>query len=330
MIYKGKLNFAAQKYKRFSLVLISNLVLMNLGMTCAEAAGRYPSSKTLRSTARIYMAYGEYKKAQPFVERALILARRDKTADSELAMCLIDAATLYNYQGKPADAEKMCKLGLELQEKVLYKNHPYIAYTLRILSSIYQQQGNYNEAQSALNRAMAIMLDSHSADDKEMAPFMVDIAGVLIAKGELKEAENYYQKSIALINDSYGPDHPYTATVLSNMAEMYIILERYEQAEELIDRALATQEDTYGPDHHLIAPTWLTKAKLCQARADYAQAENLIDRALVAVEKTGNKAALAKIKRTVEQIYTGSQVVASVLPASANKTKPQISENTIK
>ena len=318
MSHKSETDFI--KGKAFSFVLVLSLVLINAGIANGQSSrsGKHPSSKTLRSMARVYMAYGEYTKAQPLAEKALTLAKRKGNSDSELAMCFIDLAILYNNQGKLADAEKMCKSGLHLQEMVLYENHPYLAYTLRTLSSIYCQQGKYDHAKSALDDAMAIMLDSHSADDKAMAPFFVDIAELLVAQGDFEQAESYYHRAMVLINNSYGPDHLYTAKVLGSIAKLYTLQERYADAEKLINRAVAKQEEIYGSDHHFIAPSWLTKAKVCQAKGDYAQAERLINKALAAVKKTGNAAALAKLEQSAGEIRASRHLAYGPV-AKANK-----------
>jgi len=307
----NRINHAMRKSKTLFLVLAFGLALLNLRST-ADAKPwqrkKNPSSKTLRSMARVYMAYGKYAKAQPLAEEALTLAKRKGTSDSELAMCLIDLATLYKNQGKLLDAEKMCESGLCLQEKVLYKNHPYLAYTLSTLSSIYCEQGKYYQARSSLDKAMAIMLDGHSADDKAMAPFFVDIAKLHVAQGDLEEAERYYQKAMLLINSSYGPDHLYTANVLASIAKLFTLQERYAEAEKLINRAVAVQEKIYGSDHHLIAASWLTKAKICQVKGDLAQAEKLINKALIAIEKSGNAAAFAKLQQDAKEIRVSKRV----------------------
>ena len=291
------------------LVLVFSLVL-NTSITNGKSVpiGKNSSSKTLRSMARIYMAYGEYAKAQPLAEKALTLARRKGTPDSELAMCLIDLATLYKNQNKLVDAEKMCELGLKLQEKVLYENHPFLAYTLSTLSSIYCEQGKYDQARSSLDSAMAVMLDSHTADENAMAPFFVDFAKLYLVQNALEKAESYYRKAMDLINNSYGPNHLYTANVLADVAKLYTMQKRYPEAEELINRAVTVQEKIYGSDHHLIAPSWLTKAKICQAKGEYAQAERLISRALVAVEKSGNVAAFSKLQQDAKEIRIIKQV----------------------
>jgi len=297
---------------RFLVLAFSCLALLTGSVAGAEPqqAKKSPSCRTLRTMARVYMAYGEYTKAQPLAERALAMAERNCVDDSELAMCLIDLATLYKNQNKLFDAEKMCKLGLELQKKALYKNHPYVAYTFRILGAIYQEQGEYGKAGSALDEAMAIMLDSHTENDKALVPFWVDIAGLLVEKRDFKEAESYYQRAMTLINCSYGPDHLYTANVLGSVARLYTLQGRYDEAEELIDRTVATQEKIYGPDNHLIAGSWLTKARVCIAKGNYDGSEKLIEKALSSVRKTGNTAIFTKLEQRVEEIRASIQTTS--------------------
>ena len=320
MTRKNKSKFAVLTGKGLILTLALNLLLTN-SIMAGEIAGsgkKDLSTRTLRSMARVYMAYGEYAKAQPLAEKALKRAKSKGVSDSELGMCLIDLGTLYSYQGNLDDAEKMCKEGLGIQEKILYKNHPHLAYMLKSLSSIYCEQGNYYQARSALEEAMAIMLDSHSADDKAMAPFFVDIAKLHVAQGNLEEAKSYYHKAMLLINSSYGPDHLYTANVLAGIAKLYTLQKRYAEAEELINRAVVVQEKIYGSDHHLIAASWLIKAKICQVKGDITQAEKLITKALIAIENSGNAAAFAKLQQDAKEIRASKQVAYGPI-ARANK-----------
>ena len=302
-----------QRYiKSLVFILICSLVLFNGGTVNGKPKLREKDSScnALRMMARVYMAYGDYEKARPFAEQALTLARTKNASDSELCLCLIDLAYVYDNQGRLSEAESMCELGLKLQEKVYYKNHPYVAYTLRILSSIYQGQSKYDQAKTALDRAMVIMQASHAPDDQVIAPFLVDTAGLLVAQGDFEKAESYYQKAMILIKKSYGPNHLYTANVLASMAELFALQGRYDKAEELIDGAVETQERIYGPDHHLIAPTWLTKAKVCYAKGNYTHAEQLIEKALSTVKKTGNMVKFTELERRAEEIRVGRHVAS--------------------
>jgi tetratricopeptide (TPR) repeat protein len=243
------------------------------------------SCGSLRSMARVYMASGGYQKAQPFLERALHLAQGTNASDCERCACMLDLAYLYKNQGRLDEAERMCRSGLELQEKVYHEGHPYVAHTLRILSEIHRGQARYREARSALERAIAIMRTVHSDDDPQVAPFQVDWARLLVEQGRYADAESCFEKVIALIENSYGPEHLYTTKVLSSMARLYVLQERYPQAEELIGRILPIQEKIYGPDHHLLVPTWLLMAQIDRAKGDLAHAKMLLDRCSAAVEE---------------------------------------------
>lgn len=258
----------------------------------------------LRLKARVRMAYGDYAKAQPLAEQALASARTTNACDSELSSCLLDLAWLYRHQGKLADAKKMCKLGLRLQEKLYSKNHPYVAYALRILGSIYQAQGKYRNAWRVLNRALAIMQNNYMHDDPIIGPFQVDIGRLLVARGDFAEAEGYYLAALGLINKSHGPEDVYTAGVIGSIARLYTLQGRYVEAQPLIKRTLAIQERVYGPDHHLLAATWLTMAKICQAKRDDTQAEKFINKARDAAEKTGNPLFIAELDEHAAMIYS--------------------------
>lgn len=242
-------------------------------------------SSTFRMVARLYMANGSYREARLFAERALSLARTTGACDSELCLCYIDLAYLYKEQGKLADAERMCKIGLRLQEELHGQDHPYVTYTLRILSSIYQGRGKYREARLVLDRAMAIMEKAHLTDGQVLAPLQVDIARLLVSQDRYEEAETYFATALDSINKTYGPDHLYTAAVLGSVAKLYALQGRHSEAEALIARTVALQEKGYGPGHHFLAPAWLTTAGIHRARKDYARAETLLQKALVAVQE---------------------------------------------
>ena len=287
-----------------------SIILLNSSFAGQRIVFENLSPKTLRSIARVYMAYGDYTKAQPLVEQAFASAKTKNVPDSELCMCMIDLAYLYNNQNRLDEAEQLCTAGLNLQEKIYTKDHPYIAYTLRILGAIYRGQERFEDAWVAINRAMTIMLASHPADEPVIAPFKIDMAELSAAEGDFNGAENYYLQALDLICDSYGIDHLYTANVLSGLAELYTTQGRFAEAEPLINHARAVQEVVYGSEHYLVAPSWLTTAQICWAKGNYLEAERLLNKAAAAVEKTEDMVASAKLQQRIEQIRGQKQQVA--------------------
>ena len=269
--------------KRLALALFCSSLFPGLGLASASAEAM-GSSASLRSMARIHMASGRYGKAQPLLEKALHMAQETHAPESEACACMLDLAYLYKNQDRLTEAETMCRSGLALQQKTYPQNHPYMAHTLRILSDIYRRQARYQEAASALERAITIVRDVSRGDDQELAPFKVDMARLLVAQGDFIHADSYYKAAIDIIEASYGPKHFYTAKVLASMAELYVLQERYTEAEALISRTLPIQERVYGPDHYLLVPVWLIASRIHQAKEDMANARLFLDKSLVAVE----------------------------------------------
>lgn len=262
----------------FILVLLSAAAL-------AAPIEKTRSCGALRSMARMYMACGGYKKAEPFLKSALSLAKSADAPDSEMCACMLDLAYLYKNQGKLTEAEAMCRSGLELQEKLYGKNHPHIAQTLRILSDICQGQVRYREAASCLERGIAIMRRVSGKNDPDVAPFKVDMARLLVTQGDFVRAEAYFSEAIVVIENSYGPEHLYTAKVLASMAKLYALQGRHARAEELTSRALPIQERIYGANHYFLAPTWLAMSLTRQSKGDLSGARALLEKSLAAVAK---------------------------------------------
>jgi len=268
------------------LLVFCGSFLLSVSIVNASAApvDRAYSCGSLRSMARVYMASGGYEKAQPFLVKALHLAKETNASDSEVSACMLDLAYLYKNQGRLAEAETTCLSGLELQEKAYSQSHPYVAYTLRILSEIYSRQARYQEAVDTLERAITIVRGYSLEDDQELAPFKVDMARLLTAQGDYVKAESYFTEAIASIENNYGPNHLYTTRVLSSMAALYVQQQRFAEAEELISRVLPIQERIYGPDHNFLVPVWLVQSSICEAEGDLVNTKMLLEKSLGSVE----------------------------------------------
>jgi tetratricopeptide (TPR) repeat protein len=291
-------------------------VLLVTAVVCARAeqpgnggANAVCPPKALQAIARFYMANGDYDKAEKFADKALdaALTNAKEGADEDTISCLIDLVWVYKNQGRLLEAEKTCLLGLQLQQQLYYKDHPYIAYTLRILGSIYQAQGRYSQAGESLDRAMTIIRKCHLADDPIVASFEVDIARLLVAEGRFTEAEVTYERALRLISDYYGADHLYTAGVLGDVAKLYYLQGRYEEAEPLLNCVMTIQQQVFGPGHRLLVPNQLTMARIYQARGESKRAEYILADALAAQDNPDSFEPLkGEIFTVMAEVYLNS------------------------
>ncbi|MFH1616885.1 MAG: tetratricopeptide repeat protein [Planctomycetota bacterium] len=252
--------------------------------------------------ARIYMAYGQYQKAQPLAERALGMAMKNDVPNIELANCLSDLAYIYKGQGRLNGAENLYQMALKLQRKEYYQNHPYIAYTLSNMSSVYRAQGDFESAGRSIDDAIDIMLTCHLPDNRAMVLFYVEKAKVLISENQLSQAEHYYAKAVEIAKSNYGLEHLYTAQVLAGVAELYTLQKRYYEAEDLIEKSLKVQEKIYGLSHPLLTEAWLTGAKIYSARNQDSKAKAFIHKAMSAAQKSGDILAVTRLKQQVSAL----------------------------
>jgi tetratricopeptide (TPR) repeat protein len=285
-------------------------VLWGVLLLCTPSfAEQTVSTSALRSMARLYMAYGNYDKALAVAQTAMIGAEKQNIDGEELAMCLIDLGTVYSYQDMLEESENLLSKGVGLQKKAV-GNHPYVAYTLQMLSDVYRREGQYSRAQDTLNEALSIMATFHNQQDREMLPFMASSAKLMLAQGQVAGADALYAQILDRTLSSYGPAHLQTATILSGYAEVELLEGKIDSANQRIDQAIGIGQKQFGPDHQMLIPTWLTKARIDRAAGNNAQAEIWLNKAIRAAQSQNNIVALARVHEKVNAIRTKGVYVA--------------------
>ena len=65
-----------------------------------ESIRRFQLAEDTSALARIYMAHGDYDKAQKLVNKAMDAVATQENADEQRSSCLIDLAWIYKNQGR--------------------------------------------------------------------------------------------------------------------------------------------------------------------------------------------------------------------------------------
>jgi tetratricopeptide (TPR) repeat protein len=267
------------------------------------------SSSALRSMARLYMAYGNYDKAQVVAQAALTQAEQQNIDSEEMAMCLIDLGTVYGYQDMLEESADLLGKGVQLQKKAV-GNHPYVAYTLQMLSDVYRREGQYGRAQDALAEAFSIMMTCHNEQDRELLAFTASSAKLMMEQGQVAQADALYAKILDRTIESYGRTHLQTAAILSGFAEVELLEGKIDSARQRIDQALEIQEKYFGASHQMLIPAWLTKARIDRAAGNTTEAETWLNKAIQVIQLRHNVVALARIHEKVNAIRTQGVYVA--------------------
>jgi len=283
-------------------VIIIALCFVFIGSASAKSNGKELPTKTLRSMARAYMAFGKYEKAHVLAERALAQAKREKTEDGEKALCLIDLGTVCGYEGLLSQAAEKFEEGVELQKKALFDTHPYVAHTLRMLSDIYRRQDNLQQAEAVLSQSVRIMLDNCDLHSKEMAPFILESAKLQFAKGQTEDALANYRTALDIYEQSYGTQHLMTANVLEDMALAYMAQKDAEQAGQLMSASLAIKSKIFGRYHSGLIDSWLTMARICKYQGQPERCEYYLAKSTETASSSRNAITMARVYEQANQI----------------------------
>jgi len=290
-----------QKYAKIAILSLALLIVLPAASYARIQSDKQLSSTALRSMARIFMTYGRYEEAQVFAQKALSKTSRQPDNPEELALCLIDLATVYSFQNQLEPACRLYCRGLEVQKSCLWENHPAIAHTLRLLAGVYRKQQDFESAQAALNEGIALMLNVHQPDDKELIPFNLESARILADQQYFAPAREYFIQAVEKLTQTLGPNHLYTANIMAELAELDIRGADYLSAEQLLDKSLAVQEKIFGAGP-MTTPTLLSQAKLYQQMGRTSEATEKIREAVLSAGKGGDIIAMAKVRQAAQII----------------------------
>ncbi|MCD6174935.1 MAG: tetratricopeptide repeat protein [Planctomycetes bacterium] len=293
-------------------VIIVLLLGILVGPVYAGRRDRQMSTKTLRSMARAYMAFGKYEKAHSFAAKALRQGCSQKTDTGEMALCLIDMGTVCSYEGLLTQARRRLEEGVELQKKALFDDHPYVAHTLRMLSDVCLRQGDLVQAETVLSQAVGIMLNHCDLQSKEMAPFILESANLQFEKGELDQAQDNYQTALDIYEQSYGSQHLMTANVLKKMARLHIVRNDAEEATQLMSQSLKIKTRIYGRYHPQLIDGWLAMARLYKQQGQTARCEYYLAKSTETVSNTRNAVTMARVYEQVNQIRKQGLVASAI------------------
>jgi len=300
---------------KFKFSIVYGMIILWISAYAGAAVKANPqkqlSTRTLRTMARVYMTYGKYDKARDAAEQALSIAQTTEVETNEMALCLIDLATVYSNLDRLSESESMFQAGIKLQQQALFDDHPYVAQTYRMLSDVQRRSGELDKAERSLGTAVSIMLNHCDIQSREMSPFILESAKYFEARGDFEQAQTNYQMALQMFEESYGSRHLMTANVLESMAQCSLGQHELDRADEYISRALTIQRQLFGRANPVMIDSWLTKARICRAKGEDDRCEYYVSQAVASVEKNRNVITLARIYERVNAIRTENMVATA-------------------
>jgi CHAT domain-containing protein len=226
-------------------------------------------------------------------------------------------------QGKQSEAISLVQKAIAQQEQTVGKNHPNIAFLENQLGELYFDIGNYQQAETSLEKAKSILENNlnnelgsailnnlgllystlgryteaetslqqavtiletlKGKDSLQIAATLNYLGDLYKAKGNYPQSETYYQRNLTILKNNLGDQHPAVAVSLNDLGALYSEQKQYTQAESLFKKALSIAEDSQ--QESLTAASLNNLAALYSEQKRYGEAEPLLKRALSLLEK---------------------------------------------
>jgi tetratricopeptide (TPR) repeat protein len=181
-------------------------------------------------------------------------------------------ATLYQDQGKYADAEPLFKEALVGSQKALGLEHPDTHTSMNNLASLYHNQGKYADAEPLFKEALIRCQKTLGLEHPYTFTSMNNLAVLYHHQGKYANSEPLYKEALAGRRKTLGLEHPNTFTSMNDLALLHQDEGKYADAEPLLKEALAGRQKALGLEHPDTLTSMNNFALLYQHQGKYANA----------------------------------------------------------
>ena len=233
-----------------------------------------------------YYLLGVYGAAEPHLERARLLRRRELSEEHHDTLAsMVHLALLYDAQGRYDEAEPLRVKTLEIKKRVLGEVHPDTLSSMGSLAARYAAQGRYDQAERLFVKTLESTKRVLGEEHPETLRTIHNIANLYSSQGRYDEAEQLYVKTLEIGKGVLGEEHPNTLRTTSSLAMVYLSQGRYDEAEPLFVKTLEIQKRVLGEEHPTTLNSMVCLAALNFRQGRYDEAEPLYVKALEIAER---------------------------------------------
>ncbi len=282
-----------------------------------------------RRLAQVLLAENKFADAEQ--EALLALSLRNTSVstgaagprNADLADDNAVLANIYETQQKWAPAAGVWETVIALQADAFGDDTLRLADTLDNLARCRYQLESYDQAESALRRALAVRELNLGPTSAEVAHNADQLGTLLFHTKRFADAEPFYRRSLSILQSLLEPGNSMLARSYDNLAVTEAMLEKLDEAEPLYREALKLRdgEDAMGL-HNL--------ALVLVGRGKSAEAEPLYGRALALLDLPGNenaellKQVLTEYASLLRDLKRPADAVKLETRLKAGKPAPQV------
>jgi serine/threonine protein kinase/tetratricopeptide (TPR) repeat protein len=161
------------------------------------------------------------------------------------------------------------------------------ARMLRVMGSVYESLGRYDEARDLTERALRTREAHPGTAEPEAAEMLVQLARIMRKRSAYDSAGALLARAADLQRRTLGPAHPKLAETLTWMLHIAVFLGDLEASERHAREALDILRSALGPDHTLVSNSLTSLGTILRRRGKIAEAEAMFREALTLRDRTG-------------------------------------------
>ena len=194
-------------------------------------------------------------------------------------------------QGRYAEAEKLRKRAIAINEHAFGADSLDVAISQQGMANLFRLQERYDEALPFATRALEIADRKLPAADPRRANFLSEVANIHMSARRYDAAEPLLKQALAIVEGAKSLD-PVVASArsiqyLQSLGLANLFRARHAEGRSYIDRAIAISTQRFGPDHTITSAMLMTLALQLDDQNQLEEAERLYKQALPLNEKHG-------------------------------------------
>jgi len=257
-------NMRTQRIERFMLNLfdggdktagpgksLSAVALLDRGAQSARALNADPAVQAdlYQTLGNMYQKLGKYKEADSLLSSSL--DRRKSLAgmnSRDVGDSLVALGALRLDQGQLAEAERLVREGLAIDQRSLPAQDASVLKAQSALGRVLEERGSYDQAVKILNDTIRFQSAKNQVTT-DLSESTNELATAHYYLGHLAMADSLYKQALAIDRQLYGAVHPRIADDFYSLGLVQHDLGNDRQAEQDYRQALGIKQSWYGKEH---------------------------------------------------------------------------------
>jgi len=165
------------------------------------------------------------------------------------------------------------------------EHHEKVAGSYNNLGSVYQDLGQYNEAEEYYEKALIIRKTIFGEEHDDVGTSYHNLGNLYQDLGHYNEAKECHEKALIIKKKIFGEEHGQVATSYNYLGTVYQALGQYTEAKGYYERALFTRKKIFGEEHDDVGTSYNNLGSVCQALGQYKEAKGYLEKALIIRKK---------------------------------------------